>query len=63
MVFRVATCAQSACSQAKEDGAYEFAERGRIHGLQLLLGAMVQVVVVEGAATQAAAFRRLKIVD
>ena len=63
VVFGVAAGAQSSSPQAKEHGAYELAERGRIDGLETLLGAVVNVVVVEGAAAETAALGGLKVVD
>ncbi len=46
VVLGVAARAQTSRAQAEKHGANELAERGRIHRLDLLLGAVMQVVVV-----------------
>ena len=51
VVFRVAPCAQASCPQAQKYRTYELAKGGRIDRLELLLGAMMQIVVVESAAS------------
>ena len=54
--------AQPPGAQSKEDGTYQLSKRGRVHGVHLLLLAVAQVVVVEGAARQTHALRRLVVV-
>lgn len=48
--------AQSTSTQSQEHGANEFAEGGWVHGVKVLLLAMSQVMVVQGAAWQADSF-------
>ena len=63
VIFRVATRAQTTRSQAQKHRPDHLAKRSRIDGLDLLLGAMMQVVVVKSAATQTAALSRLKVIN
>ena len=55
--------AQPACAEAHEHRADQLAEGGGVDGVQLLLLAVAQVVVVQGAAGQAHALRRLVVVQ
>ena len=55
--------AQSPGPQSQEDGADEFAKRGRVDGLQLVLVAVPQVMGVEGGTREAHPFGRLVIVN
>lgn len=55
--------AETACPQPHEHRADEFAERGGVDWIQLLLVAVTQVVVIEGAAGQTHSFRRLIVIQ
>ena len=54
---------KSTRSQTEKDGANKLAERRRVHGVDLLFLAVAQVVIVERAARQTHAFRRLVVVN
>lgn len=51
--------AQSPSSQSQKHGSYEFAERGGIYRIQPIVGAVAQVVIVQGAAGQRYTLGRL----
>lgn len=63
MVLGISTRAQTTRTQAQEHRSNQLAERGRIYGLDTLLGAMKQIVVVERRTTQTASFGRFEIVN
>lgn len=62
VVFAVAARAQPTSSQPGEHRPYQLTETGRVHCVQLVLGAVVHVVIVERGARQTDALRILVVV-
>ena len=54
--------AKTSGSKAEENGTDELSERGRVHGVQFVLIAMPQVMVVQGAARQTHALGGLVVI-